>query len=82
MLRIASWLENWLPTQPEYRMGYQKVVASLSSGGTEKGIIVNSQVFLKTDEYPWQMRIDDWQLVLNEAAKSSLTVTIYTRIIE
>ena len=63
-----------VPTQPEYRMGYQKVIAALNSGGTETGIIVNSQVFLKTGEYPWQMRMD-WDYVMNEARKSSLIVT-------
>jgi hypothetical protein len=74
MLKIESWLETWLPTQPEYRMGYQKVVATLNTGGTERGIIVNSQVFLKEGEYPYQM-FGDWNYVHNEALKSSLRVT-------
>ncbi len=65
----------WLPTQPEYRMGYQKVIATLNTGGTEAGIIVNSQVFLKDGEYPWQMRMTDWTYVLAEARKSVLSVT-------
>ena len=74
MLRIESWLESWLPTQPEYRMGYQKVVATLNTGGTECGIIVNSKVFLKDGEYPWEMRMPDLSYAENEARKSSLYV--------
>jgi hypothetical protein len=73
MLRIESWLETWLPTQPEYRMGYQKVIATLNTGGTERGIIVNSQIFLKENDYPWQMLMD-WNYIQNEALKSSLRV--------
>jgi hypothetical protein len=74
MLRIESWLELWLPTQPEYRMGYQKVVATLNTGGTEHGIIVNSKVFLKDGEYPWQMHMSDLSYAENEARKSPLYV--------
>ena len=74
MLRIESWLELWLPTQPEYRMGYQKVVATLNTGGTEHGIIVNSKVFLKDGEYPWQMHMSELSYAENEARKSSLYV--------
>ncbi|MGD0349112.1 MAG: hypothetical protein ABSB84_02190 [Verrucomicrobiota bacterium] len=74
MLKIEPHLESWLPTQPEYRMGYQKVIATLNTGGTERGIIVNSQVFLKEGEYPYQM-FGDWNYVHNEALKSSLRVT-------
>jgi hypothetical protein len=74
MLKIESWLEIWLPTQPEYRMGYQKVIAKLNTGGTERGIIVNSKVFLKEGEYPWQMHMSDLSYAENEALKSSLVV--------
>ncbi|MEI6397089.1 MAG: hypothetical protein WCO48_03415, partial [Candidatus Taylorbacteria bacterium] len=74
MLKLESWLEIWLPTQPEYRMGYQKVIATLNTGGIEAGIIINSQVFLKGTEYPWEMRMD-WNYVLNETTKSALRVT-------
>jgi len=74
MLKIVDRLEAWLPTQPEYRMGYQKVVAKLNTGGIEKGIIVNSQVFLKEADYPWQMFMN-WENVLKETRKSSLFVT-------
>jgi hypothetical protein len=73
MLRIDERLELWLPTQPEYRMGYQKVIAKLGTGGTERGVIVNSQVFLKEGEIPWEMRIS-WDHVLQAAAKSPLIV--------
>ena len=74
MLRIESWLETWLPTQPEYRMGYQKVIATLNTGGTEHGIIVNSKIFLKEGEYPWQMLMSDLSYAQNEALKSHLFV--------
>lgn len=73
MLCIESWLETWLPTQPEYRMGYQKVIATLNTGGTERGIIVNSEIFLKDNDYPWQMLMD-WNYIQNEARKSGLRV--------
>ena len=55
-------------------MGYQKVIATLNTGGIEAGIIINSQVFLKGTEYPWEMRMD-WNYVLNETTKSALRVT-------
>ena len=62
-------------------MGYQKVIATLNTGGTETGIIVNSQVFLKDAESPpWQIYMNDWTYALNEARKSSLTVTGVTLI--
>lgn len=80
MIKLTSRLELWLPTQPEYRMGYQKVIATLNSGGKEHGIIVNSEVFLKEGEYPWQMRMNDWSYVLSEAQKSTFTVTDVTLI--
>jgi hypothetical protein len=77
MLKIESWLEYWLPTQPEYRMGYQKVIATLNTGGTESGVIINSQVFLKDGEYPWQMSMD-WNYIQaciqTETLKSNLFV--------
>ena len=73
MLKLEPWLETYLPGQPEYRMGYQKVIATLNSGGTEAGIIVNSQVFLKERETPWQMEYN-WDFILAEAAKSQLLV--------
>ena len=64
-----------MPTQPEYRMGYQKVIATLNTGRTERGIIVNSKVFLKEDEAaPWQMYMPDLSYAENEALKSSLYV--------
>ena len=74
MLKLVPWLELFLPGQPEYRMGYQKVVATLNSGGTEPGIIVNSEVFLKENEMPWEMLMD-WDYILAVAAKSPLVVT-------
>jgi len=58
-------------------MGYQKVVATLSSGAVESGFVVNSEVFLTEGEAgnsPWQMFYPDWDDVAREAAKSSLRV--------
>jgi hypothetical protein len=75
MLSIEPWLENWLLTQPEYRMGYQKVTATLSTGGTEHGVVLNGQIFLKGSEIPWQVIYWDWASVLAEARKSALRVT-------
>ena len=40
MLKIESRLETWLPTQPEYRMGYQKVDLIFKNGRFLKGIII------------------------------------------
>ena len=75
MLRLEPWLELWLPKQPEYRMGYQKVVATLNTGGTEHGIIINSKVFLKEGESPpWQTYMPDLDYAEDEARKSSLIV--------
>jgi hypothetical protein len=73
MLKIESWLEIWLSKQPEYRMGYQKAVVTLNTGGKETGIIINSQIFLKGTDYPWQMFMD-WDSVLKETQKSALKV--------
>lgn len=75
MLTLANWLEIWLQTQPEYRMGYQKVIATLNTGATEAGIVLNSQIFLKTEERPWQLDLDDWESILREARQSRLRVT-------
>jgi len=74
MLRVESWIESYLAGCAEYRMGVHKVIATLNSGGTETGIIVNSTVFLKEDEAPWQMGFG-WEYFTKEAAKSQLVVT-------
>lgn len=74
MLRIESYIQTYLALEPEYRMGFHKVVATLNTGGREEGMIVNSTVFIKDGEIPWQMQIG-WDYFVNEAAKSSLMVT-------
>lgn len=79
MLRIQPWLQLYLPTQPEYRMGVQKVTAKLNTGGVEKGYICNSTIFFKEGETPWEL-IYDWNFVLTQAARSSLIVTDVTLI--
>lgn len=55
-------------------MGYQKAIVTLNTGGTESGVIINSQVFLKASDYPWQMRMH-WSYILSETTKSALRVT-------
>ncbi|MEY2499283.1 MAG: hypothetical protein QOD12_2839 [Verrucomicrobiota bacterium] len=79
MLKIEPWLEIYLSTQPEYRMGFQKVRATLSSGGIEMGIIVNSTIFLKEGEMPWELLMN-WDYVVAAAAKSNLVVRDVTLI--
>src|ERR1035441_2698215 len=78
MLKIDSWLEYWLPTQPEYRMGYQKVIATLNTGGIERGIIVNSQVFLKDGEYPYHM-YGDWNYIQNQIQTETLKSNLFVK---
>jgi len=77
MLRIETRLEAYLQLHAEYRMGYHKVVATLSSGGSETGFVVNSTVFVKENEAPWQMTIS-WDYFVAEAAKSQLFVKSLT----
>lgn len=74
MLRIESYIQTYLTLEPEYRMGFHKVVATLNTGGREEGLIVNSTVFIKEGELPWEMQIG-WDYFVKEAAKSSLVVT-------
>ena len=74
MLRLQNWIEEYLLAQAEYRMGVHKVIATLNSGSTETGIIINSTVFLKENEAPEQMR-DGWESFTKEAGKSQLIVT-------
>jgi hypothetical protein len=73
MLRISPAVEGLLSLHPEYRMGYHKVIATLNSGGKERGMIVNSTIFLKEGEIPWQMQFG-WDYFITEAAKSPLIV--------
>jgi hypothetical protein len=73
MLRVNAELVPYLLSQPEYRMGYQKVVATLDTGGTENGIIVNTKLFLKEGEIPWHTFVD-WDSALAQAAQSRLWV--------
>lgn len=73
MLRVEAELADYLSTQPEYRMGYQKVVATLDTGSTEEGIIVNTKLFLKEGEIPWHTLVD-WEALLAQAAQSRLWV--------
>lgn len=40
----------WLSTQPEYGMGYQIGIATLSTGRLERGVILNGSTFAKQDE--------------------------------
>jgi len=40
----------WLQEQPEYGMGYQRGVVTLSTGTRETGVILNGSTFVKQDE--------------------------------
>lgn len=77
MIIVTDWLQSWLRTQPEYGMGYQKVVAKLSDGSNEKGFILNSEVFLTDSENKFQSPLfyNDWQLVVSEVKKSPLYIS-------
>jgi hypothetical protein len=81
MLKIDSWLEYWLPTQPEYRMGYQKVIATFNTGRTERGVIINSQVFLKDGEYPWQMLMD-WNYIQTHVQTETLKSNLFVKSVQ
>lgn len=68
MLLVSDQVVAYLVRCAEYRMGIHKVIATLSNGQKESGIIVNSTVFLKENEAPLEMNLG-WQVFLNEAAK-------------
>jgi len=51
MLTVPGWLQVWLKTKPEYGMGYQKGIAKLSNGSSERGFILNGATFAKEDEF-------------------------------
>jgi hypothetical protein len=55
-------------------MGYQKVAASLDDGSSEKGIVFNSEVFVKETEDPSLVLHEEWTEVLKEASKSKRTI--------
>lgn len=50
MISIPLLLRLRLRDQPEYGMGYQLGIARLSSGATERGVILNGAAFATQDE--------------------------------
>lgn len=50
MIKLSISLRWWLQEQPEYGMGYQRGVATLSTGTRETGVILNGSTFVKQDE--------------------------------
>src|SRR6266404_5372922 len=51
-------------------MGYQKITDTLDDGSSEKGIVFNSQVFVKETEDIASVVREEWTEVLKEASKS------------
>jgi hypothetical protein len=51
-------------------MGYQKVIATLNTGGLEKGVVVNAEVFMNDAERASREMFDNWEVILEEARKS------------
>src|SRR5437867_631020 len=50
MITVPVWLKARLKNQPEYGMGYQIGVAKLSTGSSERGVILNGSTFAKAEE--------------------------------
>ena len=74
MIILPDPLQSWLSKQPEYAMGYQKVTATLDDGSTAKGIVFNSQVFVKETEDSSIVVREEWSEVLKEAGKSKRSI--------
>jgi hypothetical protein len=74
MITVPDWLQSWLAKQPEYAMGYQKVSATLDDGSIEKGLVFNSQVFVKETEVQSLVVREEWSDVLREAGKSKRSI--------
>jgi hypothetical protein len=74
MIILPDRLQSWLSTQPEYAMGYQKVTATLDDGSSARGIVFNSQVFVKETEDSSLVVREEWSEVLKEAGKSTRSI--------
>jgi hypothetical protein len=74
MIIVPHPLQNWLSTQPEYGMGYQKVTANLDDGSTKTGLIFNSQVFVAETEDSSLVVREEWNEVLKEAGQSKRSI--------
>jgi hypothetical protein len=74
MIILSDRLQSWLSQQPEYAMGYQKVTATLDDGSTAKGLVFNSQVFVKETEDSSLVVREEWSQVLKEAGKSKRSI--------
>jgi len=71
---VPQEIQNSLTNRAEYGMGYQKVIATLDTGGRENGIIVNAEVFVNAAERASQEIFDKWEDVVEEARKSQRSV--------
>jgi len=73
MLIVPDWLQPGLLKLPEYGMGYQKARVRLSTGGSETGFILNTEIFLKETETRFQTPLfwDQWGKVMEEARKEA-----------
>jgi hypothetical protein len=74
MIILPDELQHWLSEQPEYGMGYQKITARLDDGSTAKGLVFNSQVFVKETEDSSLVVREEWSEVLKEAGRSRRTI--------
>ena len=75
MIIISSTIKEQLRRLPEYGMGYQIANVSLNSGGIEKGIILNGEIFIKFVEVKSIPNLfSQYNILLAEARRSSLKV--------
>jgi hypothetical protein len=74
MIIVPDEIQNSLINRAEYGMGYQKVVATLDTGGQEKGIVANAQVFMNDAELASHEMFENWEMILEEARKSRRSV--------
>ena len=74
MIIVPESLQSWLSKQPEYGMGYQKVTATLDDGSTEKGLVFNSQVFVRETADASLVVREAWDEVLKEARQSKRSI--------
>jgi hypothetical protein len=74
MIIVPDEIQTSLINRAEYGMGYQKVIATLDTGGRENGIVVNAEVFINDAERASHEMFDNWDDVVEEARKSRRSV--------
>lgn len=79
MIAIPHRLQLYLSDQPEYGMGYQYVIAKLSTGNLERGFILNGATFVKPGEFG-TMTPKDIAQAEAAALKSRLSISEVTLI--